>query len=610
MTRDAEGLPAWLLAATLAAVLGVAALLWAETQVLRPYYAQGDESIHVDEMLAISHGEPLHWRVGRGDLERNAQWLWWRAVGSGPGRLPGLTLLVFGMELVLLAVVARRWWGAEAAAWALCCDLLCADTWMRARSILAFAWLPAELLLLGWLGGKVRAGWSALAWGVAAACLVMDYEGALLALPGLVLVCLALEPEFRRRWPWTLGAMAGTLGLIAGMHSGQLSAYSNLRHAVNLSGSAGLLVRNWLANLGQLVVGGEPMPYFSVWHWPAVALWALPLMAVGAGLAWRGGRWTVLVWAALAALAGQAAVSSYGVAAHRLSAAWPALCLLGGAGGAWLRRSLGDRAWLWMGLLLALGGAAELDAFCHHMGSFGERLWGRSRNMAAAAGIIARDCPPDQSVDTALMELVRPTIGFHLQPRPGQGRRAWVVLPAELRCVAGGAGQVLELHHGMDDEPVLLLQAQGDQARRFDALESDLRTLLPLPVEAADIRARELAWLAKGGHDPWARWTVEAMNLRTYWMDQPVDPVVLADLLHSSATIPAPWAIVGRYLAQQNNQDGFRLFDHALALDPYYGPALIWKAAALRSQGRGAEADAALALLKERQVQRQWLVGE
>ncbi|HXB97793.1 MAG TPA: hypothetical protein VNZ54_07040, partial [bacterium] len=281
MTAERPGVPAWLWAALLAALLGVGALLWAETQVQRPFYSVGDESIHVGDMLAISHGEPMHWRWTRGDLERNGQWCWWRAFGSGPGRLLRLTLLMFSLELVLLAAVARRWWGVEAAAWALCCDLLCADTWMRARSFLAFAWLPAELLLLAWLSGKVKARWAALVWGVAAACLVMDYEGALLALPGLVLACLTLEPEFRRRWAWVLGAMAATLGLIFALQQKVVSDYSNLRQSVNLGEGARSVAASWVKNLWQLLVGGEPMPYFSVQHWPAVAVWAMPLMAVG-----------------------------------------------------------------------------------------------------------------------------------------------------------------------------------------------------------------------------------------------------------------------------------------------------------------------------------------
>ncbi|HXC63794.1 MAG TPA: hypothetical protein VNZ67_05520, partial [bacterium] len=139
---------------------------------------------------------------------------------------------------------------------------------------------------------------------------------------------------------------------------------------------------------------------------------------------------------------------------------------------------------------------------------------------------------------------------------------------------------------------------------------ADLRGLLPLPAEPADIKAKELAWLAKGGHDPWARWTVSAMALKTYWLAQPVDPGVLEDVLHSLAPIPAPWAVAGRYVVQQKKDYGLGLLDHALALDPYYSPALLWKAAGLRSLGRDAEADAAQALAEQRQHQGQWLVGE
>ena len=196
-----ERAPNWLLACTLLALVGVAVLLWAETQHLRPFYAVGDESRHVRSLVAISDGAPLQWRWTQGDIQRNGQWCWWQLAGSWPGKVLGLNLLVLGLELVLLATLAKRWWGAEAAAWALCADLCCADTWMRARSFLGFHWLPAELLLLAWLSGKVRSRWAALGWGLAAGFLVVDYEGYLVALPGLLLACLSLEPAFRKRWP-------------------------------------------------------------------------------------------------------------------------------------------------------------------------------------------------------------------------------------------------------------------------------------------------------------------------------------------------------------------------------------------------------------------------
>jgi hypothetical protein len=605
-----EEAPAWLLAWTLLAVAATALLLWVETQSLRPFYAVGDESLLVRSLVAISQGGPMQWRMGHGDLERNALWWWWQWAGSGPGRLLGLGLLISCLELALLALLARRWWGAETAAWALCIDLLCADSWMRARSLMSFHWLPAEALLLAWLSGRVRSRWAALLWGAAAAGLLLDYEGALLALPGLVAACLSLEPGFRRRWPWVLGALAAGMALIWALQFKGLVDYENLREAVTIGQSRSTLALSWARNLWELAAGGTPLPYFSVQHWPSVAAWALPLLPLGAVLAWRSGRRALVFWAALAVLASQASLSPYGVPAHRLAAAWPALCLLGGAGATWARVQLGPRAWLWMGLLLSLGAVAELDAFNRHNARFGERVWGPGRNMATAAGIVAQNSPPDVSIDTALMEAVRPTIAFHLAPRAGQGQRAWVLLPAELRCVAGAAGKVFALHDGMDDEPVLLLQAEGAQARRFDGMEKDLRSLLPLPPEPVDIKAKELAWLAKGGHDPWAKWTVCAMNLRTYWLAQPVDPGVLEDVLHSQAPIPAPWALAGRYVLQQKKAYGLGLLDHALDLDPFYSPALLWKAAALRGFSRTAEADAAQALAGQRQHEGHWLVGE
>jgi hypothetical protein len=593
------------------AALLVGLLLWSETQRWRPFYSVGDEATHIRYMVQIEHGEPLHWRWAYSDLQRGAQYGWWRLAGSGPGSLGRLGLLIFAAELLLLGLVARRWMGPDAAAWALLADLACADTWLRARSVLTFEWLPAELLLLAWLSGKVRSRMAAVAWAAAAALLALDYEATLLALPGLVAVCLAQEEGFRRRWAWVLGGLGAALALCFRLQQRPLAEYAGTRQTNSLGLGAGALLGHWGRNLAQLLVGGDPIPYFSVQHWPAFALWALPLLMLGAWQAWLGGRRTWLFWAALVVLVGQFDRGQFGVPAHRLAGAWPALCLLAGLGGAWLQgRMSPGRARGLLLALLALGAAAEADAYFRHMAAYGSREWGRSRNMAAAAQILAA-APAGVAVDCALLEARYPDLAFHVQPRRGDGHESWVLLPPEYRLLAPGMGEALAVRTGANDEPVLLLKARGAAAARFDRVEADLRPLFPLSPEAGPALVKERAWLARGGHDDWARWLLLSQDLRhSADLGVALDPQAWDSLrLHPPLT-PAPWVELGRVLLPLDPGRGLRAFDKALEIDPLYAPAFLNKAAALENLGQPAAAEAQRQLNLQAQAQGAWTVGE
>jgi hypothetical protein len=603
--------PRWLLAAVLVALSLVAALLWAETQRWRPYYSAGDESAEARVLVNAQAGQPLQWAWAQGGLRRGTQLAWLRLAGAGPGRMADLSVLAFGLELVLLAAVAARWIGSSGAAWAVLADLCCADSWMRARSIMAFSWLPAELLLLAWLSGKVRSRTAAAAWGAAAAALTLDWEGFSLALPGLLAVCLTQEPGLRRRWAWASGSLASVLGCILLTQSRPWSDYLAVRHAVSLGGGGAFVLGRWGRNLWQLLAGGEPVSYFSVQHWPAFALWALPLAGLGAWLAWRSGRWAWLLWAALVLGLGEFDRASWGVPAHRLAAAWPLLCLLAGLGGAWLQERMpGPRAVGLLLLLLALGAGAEADAYFRHMAIFGSRNWGRSANFAAAAKLVGA-APAGVAVDSALLEARYPDLALHVQARRGAGGDAWVLLPPEYRLLAPAWGRVVVVRGGGNDEPVLLLHAQGAAAARFDVLEADLRPLLPLPADRDQDLPRERAWLARGGHDDWARWLLLSQDLRhSADLGVALDPQVWDSLrLHPPLT-PAPWVELGRVLLPLDPAGALRAFDQALQIDPLYAPAFLNRVAALEKMGQPAAAEAQRQLNLQAQAQGAWAVAE
>ncbi|MGH7442165.1 MAG: hypothetical protein ACREKE_05760, partial [bacterium] len=504
-----------------------------------------------------------------------------------------LGLGILGLECLALWHLARRWFCTETAAWALLCDLLCAATWMRSRSILSYHWLPLELLLLALLSGRVRGLGGAVGWGLLAALLLVDYEGAQAALPGLFIACLWKEDGFRRRW-WAAGLSLSLAGaLIAAAQPAVFGTYVRLRAAVNWGHDPSVVFTAWRINLWQLLAGGRPMPYLGVDHWPAVAAWSLPLLAWGAWTARAEGSLGVALWAISAVLITQAATAPWGLPSHRLAAAWPALCLLAGQGGCGLRRRFSRvPAALWIGLLL-VGFLAEANAFYRHMAFHGREVYGRAELLAVAAHD-ARDAARDgAAVCTALMETRSDDLRFFVRPAPPAraGAPAWVFLPPEFHAVCASAGRALVYRSSVRDAPVLVLVAEGAQALRFERMEYTLRPLL-----VADSAGAEAAWLAHRGDDPWAYAAVLDRYLRRLWKGLPLSPDVVRLAALQPPLTPGPLSLLGRYFIVRSPQLAVRLLRRALVLDPWWAPALEDLVPALEKCGLPADARAAMAL--------------
>ncbi len=581
--------PLWLRRAPWAAAALTAAILAWELAVLRPGYGVGDETQQIRQILSLEGGAPIPWLWARGSLQRVGLWLWLELCGNGLRRLHVPGPAVVGLEAVLLWRLARRWFSEEAACWAVLADLLCAATWMRARSVLSYTWLPMELTALALLSARVRGRWGALLWGAAAGILALDYEGALAALPGLFIACAWREPGFRARAVLAATALGATLAVLAAAHPGVLRAYVGLRLAVNLGG--GVPVVGALGhNLLQLLVGGRPMPYLGVDGWPAVALWSLPFIAAGALGCGRDRAAGVALWAATAVLATQTATAPWGVPAHRLAAAWPTLCLLAGTGGARVRARLGSvPAAVWLAFL-ALGVSAEANAYFRHMAFHGRELYGRSEDLARACGDARRAESSGAGVSTALLETRSRDVRFFLGPRPESrpGAGLWVFLPPEFHeACAGVPARVGVYRVSPRDVPVLVLVVHGPTARRFSGIEGSLRPLLD-----SDGAGSERAWLARGG-DPWARAAVLDRYLRRLWRGLPFTPGLLHLALAAPFLTPGPPDLLARYLTSRDPRLAERLVDAALTLDPGWGPALGDRVAILRAEGRPAAAEAA-----------------
>jgi hypothetical protein len=607
MGPDAEAAPEWLGAAVRIALVLALGQLALEVFSLRPGYGGGDETTQIRMLLGLSQGQPFQWRWAQGGIQRAGLWLWLRLSGKGLRALHVPGLAVLALEALCLWTLARRWFSTEAAHWALLADLLCAATWMRGRSILSYQWLPLELLLLALLAGKLEGRWGALLWGACCALLLLDYEGALAALPGLFVVCVSQEEGLRRRWPHALASMAGVAALLAAVQPQVVGDYVRLRSAVNLDVGSATLLAAWLRNLGQLLAGGRPMPYLGIDAWPSMAAWSLPLLALGARFAWRQGQRALLFWALGAVLVTQAATAPWGLPSQRLAAAWPALCLLAGLGGVELRRlcpRVPAAAWL---ALLALGWAAEANAFYRHMAYHGRQVYGRAELLDAAARDARAAAARGDAVCTALLETRSGDLRFLVDPSApaagSGGQEAWVFLPPEFRAAAGSAGEPLVYRRSFNDVPVLVLRARGAQALRFEAVERDLRPLLD-----ADSPAAERAWLERPAGDGWAFAAVLDRYLRRLWQGLPLDRGMLRLLAARPAVSPGPLSLMGRYFVGRSPGLALPLLDAALRIDPLWGPALEDRVAALSAAGRPDEAGAAAALRDERLRQGAWQV--
>jgi tetratricopeptide (TPR) repeat protein len=264
----------------------------------------------------------------------------------------------------------------------------------------------------------------------------------------------------------------------------------------------------------------------------------------------------------------------------------------------------------WAVLLLALGASAEADAYFRHMAVYGSRQWGHSANMAGAEALLAAEAP-GCAVDSAMLELRYPELAYHVRSRAGLGQDAWVLLPPEYRLLAPALGELRLQRSGANDEPVLMLRARGPAARRFDAIDADLRRTLPLPERKEGCLALEERALAQGPHDEWAWWLLQGQSLRhRVELGLPWDPAAIGQWQAHPPLSPGPWVELGRQLQADAPERGMQAYDKALALDPLYAPAFIRRLEALERQGRVAEAEAQRQANQAAQAAGAWTIAE
>lgn len=337
------------------AVLALVALLFLglsllDTGLWHPGFAYLDEGSQVAYVQLWLEGQRQGLDLFHGNLHRSlAAALAW-AFGPSLWHFRVLSLAALALECWLLYLLTASLFGRRAAAWALVALLACAQTFLRARSLLSFTLLPAELLLLLMLMRREWGSLGSLLFGAGTGLMLADYEGWMLGLPVLALFWLAApKGERPRLWPLLLG-FAAVLSLLSWQSSAWLDDYLWRRQRSLPHGDYSAASLLW-QYLKAFFTGGDCIGYLGVSARPFVAAWTLPALLAGAWLAWKRSR-MALIWALLFLLPGVSIAAA--AEPNRALPFLPALAMLSGAGLGWMA----GRAGLWLPLLLLLPGAA------------------------------------------------------------------------------------------------------------------------------------------------------------------------------------------------------------------------------------------------------------
>lgn len=585
-------MPAWLPWAAAGAACAAFLLVLFDVSVWHPGYAFGDERVEICWLQNLREGAPFLWEFSRGCLTRAAQSLWVRVDGCSLPTLHTPEMAALALEWLFLALVARRWFGDETAAWSVLALALSAQAWVWARSLLAFQALPMETLLFALLAGRVRGRWAALAWGLAASLLFLDYDGALIALPGLWLACAALDPKFRRQAFFSaLGLTVGGLALLSRMQD-SLAVYAATRVGTGMVRGTDPGLAGRLRFLWELARGGPVLPYFGVNGWPAWPPWAWAGLLAGVWSLRRSAGLSLVVWALGGVLVTQMVHSSYGLPLHRLAAALPALAIITGVGLAALRRRLGRRAWI-LGLLLVLGAGSEAWAWWRQQEAFAPELYDRCQGLDQVRIAYRRElADPSVRVVTQLSGSSQADARFVLDsplvlggPPPA---RVLALVPADYAMALKGLdASVAWFRVAKGFEPTLAVSASGAPAMRLASIQDSLAPLMGGEGDASLSRRKRFDdWLASPmPRDPWTRTAALEADLESALQTGALSAGELSRLDGAKLVGAAPWMVLARATYIPDPRAAIAYCRRAEALDPSDGEALLIEAASLRSLG-------------------------
>ena len=138
-----------------------------------------------------------------------------------------------------------------------------------------------------------------------------------------------------------------------------------------------------MASLKSFWLGGHYLYFLAADGQPAFPAWALPLLLLGLGFAWK--RWRAgLAWIALGFLPFLLARDS-AAEPQRAMLAWPALCLFAGAGADQLRAWRPRLASLFLAALCLAGAGVEGRSYLESIHAHYALTYGDSANLLAMA---------------------------------------------------------------------------------------------------------------------------------------------------------------------------------------------------------------------------------
>lgn len=517
-----------------------------------------------------SEGVSLPWRFGGSRLYLEALRLAIEAFGAHPlgMRLPNLAL--YSVECLLLWRIGCRLGGPRMGLGAVALNALAAFSWIRLRSLLGFVALPTELLAAIWLAsGPGR--WRGLALGAVLAVGTLGYEAWAVAIPVVGLWWWAQPSEERPPLPWVLAAFAALLPWVFWGTRASAGNYAWVRLAPNLQRSAAEMLAHGWHELWRFV-SGAGREDLLLERLPALARYSLPLVLVGAVAAWHRHR-RLLLWAALG-LAPLGAMSHV-AEAHRAIVAWPALCLLGGLGLAWL----GAR-WRWPGALallalwVGLGAALEARAYLAMQDRVDPLARGYWRRAALGAEFLAERAKqaPIRVLD-GLNWRAMPEWRLLAPSTPGADE-VWAVIPpdyaplplpsdwgqwAELRDPKG-SGRLLLLRLAPEKVMLFTQRSQGlDRFRREAAPRFDGPGLMAEALKALD---------GPLGKDPWTRRALVDIHLHLALEAHSPPGVFLPPLLRERSLSVPQACIAAAAVEERDPALALRLAEQAFEQDP------------------------------------------
>jgi hypothetical protein len=566
----------WLWLAWLACLsaLGYSVLDWA---LRRPGFSFPDEIWVLINTQDYFEDHITPWSLGTGSLCR---WLEALASGLNQGSLAPLhapALLAFALESFLLWRLARRLFGERAACGALLFNALSALTWLRLRSLLSFALLPMELLLLlnlvTWAGPRRSLALAAA--GLLGGLLLLDYEAWLL---GIFIPFLFLASSGQKQgWKWlALGSFVG-MAFSLWVSRENLSSWLQLRSSFSAPFPGRSLVGEFSGNLRDFFLGGPSVPYLGVDGHSAVPTWGWPFLLLGLGRL-RARRWIVL-WIGLGLL--PLAAAAYGSEPNRAMLAWPALCLTAGLGWDWAweqGNTFANKKWLaWaVALMLGLGVSIEVAAYESSMNKNYASSYGESlgliqatqylRENQAEAGPLLSDMELDHG--GALRYLAGPANAG----TKGQPPLAWLSR-GNILAVKKSHGRWILVRPLAGQPGVSLWEPDSVWRLRLETINAQLRDfhgrLVPMTYNYQARRQQLLTWLGDPlVRDPWVRtalWTKLATDAS---LSGDLDEKILERLLSEKLVSTDPLYSPGIYLAKAKPKLALRMLEAAAKINP------------------------------------------